>query len=925
MSLLFLWLLQFGAIWAGFSSGSRIESEIKWPRSETWFVPVQGTGEIIPGETEQARQFCRDHGLGEEVCESVTETLANEAAKSPIGEERIARLTFNQSVVLDMTLRDAHGELLDARLEVMMDDDVVVELNRFCESNSLSLESCKGLLNQTTEAVQSKRSTFLKNLDDRFRMAVESMKRIESNSMEWKDPILVNHHLTTILEHDPGQWRAWFILGTLYSLASGNAFIAAQFQGKDSLTMLHSSRSCYENALRTLPEDDLVQSTRILEMLGTVNFHLGQVSRGKTLFQRSMDVARKVFKETGQAEALDRYSSSLTHLVVLEANNDGLDNIDVLLEEAAGLLYPDEHFRLRFFAASLYPFVLDSKSEGIKAHVRSEKMLAKLLMESKARSFEEQLVPALGFYSVYSASIEGAASERNLQKLLAQLHRSVTPTLNFVNPGITNEQAKKNYEQERRRRIGFLSSYFYDHSIGKLICPVIEGLVETEEFEVFVIHVGRHDLMQERLGACEELWKVTNNSTESESSVHGLQLFFNSSIEKLHEAFDSISGLNLDVLVFGEIGLTHQTFMLAFGRMAPVQLAFWGHPVTQGLEESIDFMITSQKFLDVQQDLPKMSDGSSVPLCTNELHLYNSNSSFAPFSETLICTETLGTNFKRLEEIPLDALEEARMTLKEAFQKSETSVPIVDAHLFYLPHKLMKIHPIMDAALLEILERDPAAVLIFVEGENQVRNGFSVFSNGKNKLQKRLGNHDRIIWLPAMRKEVFLGVGKLTHATLESFGSFGSGVTALELLSVGVPIVAMPSMQLVTPSAFGFYKAISDAGAGNLDQLVCQTTKCFVDTALKVAENNGEFKTSMTAILESSAAQAALFESDDEVITEWTRILKSVQPRPHFKFPSNPPTLNSAILSPIHFHSQNQGKPAFRNWKPHKIQLTYRL
>src|SRR4029450_12224462 len=48
----------------------------------------------------------------------------------------------------------------------------------------------------------------------------------------------------------------------------------------------------------------------------------------------------------------------------------------------------------------------------------------------------------------------------------------------------------------------------------------------------------------------------------------------------------------LDVLVYPELGMDHATFALAALRLAPRQLAGWGHPVTTGLP-SIAAMLTA--------------------------------------------------------------------------------------------------------------------------------------------------------------------------------------------------------------------------------------------------------------------------------------------------------------------------------------------
>jgi hypothetical protein len=48
------------------------------------------------------------------------------------------------------------------------------------------------------------------------------------------------------------------------------------------------------------------------------------------------------------------------------------------------------------------------------------------------------------------------------------------------------------------------------------------------------------------------------------------------------DAHHLITGQQLDVLVFTDIGMEISTYIWAFARMAPVQAVFWGHPVTTG-------------------------------------------------------------------------------------------------------------------------------------------------------------------------------------------------------------------------------------------------------------------------------------------------------------------------------------------------------
>ena len=53
-----------------------------------------------------------------------------------------------------------------------------------------------------------------------------------------------------------------------------------------------------------------------------------------------------------------------------------------------------------------------------------------------------------------------------------------------------------------------------------------------------------------------------------------------------------IESLGLDILVFGEMNSEPLNHFLGFSRMAPLQLLFWGNPITSG-NPSIDYFVSA--------------------------------------------------------------------------------------------------------------------------------------------------------------------------------------------------------------------------------------------------------------------------------------------------------------------------------------------
>lgn len=146
-----------------------------------------------------------------------------------------------------------------------------------------------------------------------------------------------------------------------------------------------------------------------------------------------------------------------------------------------------------------------------------------------------------------------------------------------------------------RIKIGFLSSFFYHHSVGILLRGVIKNL-DTNIYDVYI------------LSAAQEVYDKVSMDLESyansKSNVHMLIFPYqfagnikanrayrfrdaNSKVSFTNEIFhgmrEDIASLELDVLVYGDIGMGDITYFLSFSRLASKSILFWGHAVTSGI------------------------------------------------------------------------------------------------------------------------------------------------------------------------------------------------------------------------------------------------------------------------------------------------------------------------------------------------------
>ena len=117
----------------------------------------------------------------------------------------------------------------------------------------------------------------------------------------------------------------------------------------------------------------------------------------------------------------------------------------------------------------------------------------------------------------------------------------------------------------RRRRVGFASGFFWLHSVGRALLPLVEGLDRTLfDVHLFAVPGQRQDDMTRRLSAAGE------HFVELPADLAG--------------AAHAIAVCDLDILIYPEVGIHPFINYLAYWRLAPLQCAFAGHPDTTGID-----------------------------------------------------------------------------------------------------------------------------------------------------------------------------------------------------------------------------------------------------------------------------------------------------------------------------------------------------
>lgn len=365
----------------------------------------------------------------------------------------------------------------------------------------------------------------------------------------------------------------------------------------------------------------------------------------------------------------------------------------------------------RVLLATALPIIYSSEEDLRTCRSRIVSDVQSLVDEHVELDTTDTLVPT-NFFAVYQGE-----NDRELHANLGRIYQG------------HHTMAKKNTAQRGTRpRIGFLSAYFRDHTIGRLNLGRIQKL-DRSKFEVTVLSVGRHsDPMAQSFASAADQFVVLPRDVAAARRL--------------------IVEQELDLLFFSDIGMDALTYSLAFSRMAPIQCVTWGHPVTTG-SRSMDYFLSSELL--------------EIPAAD------------AHYTEKLVRRPTLSTYYHR-----------PRRTNIPSKQRREFGLP-EEAHLYLCPQTLFKMHPEFDGVLAQILRSDPAGRIVLIEG--RVSNWTNLL---KQRFQREMPDvAQRIQFISAQSNANFLDLMAIADVMLDPI-HFGGGNTSYEALAIGIPLVTLP-------------------------------------------------------------------------------------------------------------------------------------
>ena len=399
----------------------------------------------------------------------------------------------------------------------------------------------------------------------------------------------------------------------------------------------------------------------------------------------------------------------------------------------------------------------------------------------------------------------------NLQKRYSTILSNILPDINYVSKNV-EERVKLPIVPRIKKKIklGFLSFFMADlSSVLRDRANIIKSLPK-DLFEVHLICYGPPKKEYLEIGLIKSLYDLVDykhylsHITDTDRSID-------------RKVVKYIADLDLDVMVYSDIGMTIESVIFAHMRFAPVQINTWGHSVTSGIP-TIDYYFSSELY--------------EIPEAQNN------------YSEKLIKMKSMCTCYPTIN---IDIEPNDREELKIPDGKFILSC-------MQMRHKFK---PEFLFMLNRILKSHKNVIVIMLDNNN-IKEYFKVF----------IENMDQIMFIPKCTFNIFNKYIYFSDLILDTF-PFGGCNSSLEGFTFNKVVVTKPTNYLSGRFTYGFYKRM------NIFEPIAYDNEEYFDLVNEYITND-----SLRIKLENKIKQKKklLFE-EQESIREWAdTIIDVVKP-----------------------------------------------
>jgi protein O-GlcNAc transferase len=318
-----------------------------------------------------------------------------------------------------------------------------------------------------------------------------------------------------------------------------------------------------------------------------------------------------------------------------------------------------------------------------------------------------------------------------------------------------------------RIRVGYISAHFRNHSITKLFTGWLQER-NRDDFEVFTYHNG---------GTVDRVTEHVRTISDHFCHIPG----------KFEEMCQKIVADNLHVVVFLDVRHRRMAMMSSL-RLAPVQCAAWAHPITSG-SPMIDYFLSS--------DMMEPDNGQDH------------------YCERLIRLPGIGVYFPK-PVIPRPLL-----------VKTRRDFGIGDERIVFLCcQSSFKYLPQHDDIFVQIANRIPSSQFVFLGLNEPVAKDFRR-RLGRAFRASKLEAEDFCIILSPLSTFDYWNLNLVSDVFLDTL-EWSGGVSTLEAIACGLPVVTQPGTFMRGRHSFGILKQLGVTGT------IARDKKEYVDIAVRL-------------------------------------------------------------------------------------------
>ena len=296
----------------------------------------------------------------------------------------------------------------------------------------------------------------------------------------------------------------------------------------------------------------------------------------------------------------------------------------------------------------LSPLIAGDKKEIDDYRKKIEKGLEEIINSDIKLDYDNDQVISPPFFELTYTDKDNLELNKKMVKAFRKIYQPL------------NHKISINQKLKDKIKIGFISEFFTDHTIGKLFKNLIFSL-DLKFFDVVIYHSKK----TKKGKILEEFQNENKKGFKNEILP-----------DKLIDKIKVIEKENFDVLFYPDIGMSIEFYFLSLIRLAKYQIMSWGHPETTG-SESIDFFLSSKNLI--------------------------SKNSEKFYSEKFLIMDKLPMIYNK-------PIIENKLDDKDISKKN----------IYSCPQTLFKFHPDFDDYLFDILKKDKKGILYLLKDTHKI-------------------------------------------------------------------------------------------------------------------------------------------------------------------------------------------------------------